>query len=192
VTISSDALAGWPTAGRTWSVTCGSLATRARCRSWAAMTSAVPTCLYRDTSSTTNMAEGGFFPIQDAACIGHVGKRWCRMTTESGPAIKDPLALSAELMTQERAYMARWLALEVLELRGRQRSGCLADRLGCCAFRVYHAKCGQLSGASPGSAAPKPRSCRRPSPGRGGGGGADRAGRVQRFRQLNERIQRPR
>jgi hypothetical protein len=36
------------------------------------------------------------------------------MTTESGPAIKDPLALSAELMTQERAYMARWLALEVL------------------------------------------------------------------------------
>jgi hypothetical protein len=28
--------------------------------------------------------------------------------------IQDPHALSAELMTQERAYMARWLALEVL------------------------------------------------------------------------------
>lgn len=28
--------------------------------------------------------------------------------------IEDPRALSAELMTTERAYMARWLALEVL------------------------------------------------------------------------------
>jgi hypothetical protein len=33
---------------------------------------------------------------------------------DGSPAIKDPLALSARLMTQERAYMARWLALEVL------------------------------------------------------------------------------
>jgi hypothetical protein len=28
--------------------------------------------------------------------------------------IKDPLALSAKLMRDEREYMARWLALEVL------------------------------------------------------------------------------
>ncbi len=28
-------------------------------------------------------------------------------------AVQDPLALSARLMTEERAYMARWLALEV-------------------------------------------------------------------------------
>jgi hypothetical protein len=28
--------------------------------------------------------------------------------------IQDPLALSSTLMTEERAYMARWLALEVL------------------------------------------------------------------------------
>lgn len=28
--------------------------------------------------------------------------------------IQDPHALSAELMTRERAYMARWLALEIL------------------------------------------------------------------------------
>lgn len=28
--------------------------------------------------------------------------------------IQDPLTLSATLMTEERAYMARWLALEVL------------------------------------------------------------------------------
>jgi hypothetical protein len=33
---------------------------------------------------------------------------------DGSPAIRDPLALSARLMTQERAYMARWLALEVL------------------------------------------------------------------------------
>ena len=33
---------------------------------------------------------------------------------DDGPAIKDALALSARLMTEERAYMARWLALEVL------------------------------------------------------------------------------
>ncbi len=31
-----------------------------------------------------------------------------------GTVIQDPLALSATLMTEERAYMARWLALEVL------------------------------------------------------------------------------
>ena len=31
-----------------------------------------------------------------------------------GTAIKDPLALSARLLKDERAYMARWLALEVL------------------------------------------------------------------------------
>ena len=29
-------------------------------------------------------------------------------------ALEDPLALSAKLMKDERAYMARWLALEVL------------------------------------------------------------------------------
>lgn len=33
---------------------------------------------------------------------------------DDGPAIKDALALSARLMTEERAYMARWLALEIL------------------------------------------------------------------------------
>jgi hypothetical protein len=31
-----------------------------------------------------------------------------------GGTVKDPLALSARLMTEERAYLARWLALEVL------------------------------------------------------------------------------
>ena len=31
-----------------------------------------------------------------------------------GTVIQDPLAMSATLMTQERAYMAKWLALEVL------------------------------------------------------------------------------
>jgi len=31
-----------------------------------------------------------------------------------GTVIQDPRALSATLMTEERAYMARWLALEVL------------------------------------------------------------------------------
>jgi hypothetical protein len=36
------------------------------------------------------------------------------MTTGNGPVTGDPRALSAELMTAERAYMARWLALEVL------------------------------------------------------------------------------
>ena len=33
---------------------------------------------------------------------------------DGGIVIEDPLALSATLMTEERAYMARWLALEVL------------------------------------------------------------------------------
>ena len=33
---------------------------------------------------------------------------------DGGTVIQDPLALSATLMTEERAYMARWLALEVL------------------------------------------------------------------------------
>ena len=36
------------------------------------------------------------------------------MTAGGGPVIEDPEALSDELMTTERAYMARWLALEVL------------------------------------------------------------------------------
>jgi hypothetical protein len=36
------------------------------------------------------------------------------VTTADGPVTEDPRALSAELMTAERAYMARWLALEVL------------------------------------------------------------------------------
>lgn len=31
-----------------------------------------------------------------------------------GTVIQHPLALSATLLTEERAYMARWLALEVL------------------------------------------------------------------------------
>ena len=31
-----------------------------------------------------------------------------------GTVIQDPQALSDTLMTEERAYMARWLALEVL------------------------------------------------------------------------------
>jgi hypothetical protein len=33
---------------------------------------------------------------------------------DGGTVIHDPAALSAALMTEERAYMARWLALEVL------------------------------------------------------------------------------
>jgi hypothetical protein len=33
---------------------------------------------------------------------------------DSSTVTQDPLALSATLMTQERAYMARWLALEIL------------------------------------------------------------------------------
>jgi len=33
---------------------------------------------------------------------------------DSGAVIQDPLELSATLMRDERAYMARWLALEVL------------------------------------------------------------------------------
>jgi hypothetical protein len=33
---------------------------------------------------------------------------------DAGTVIQDPLALSATLMAEERAYMARWLALEVL------------------------------------------------------------------------------
>jgi hypothetical protein len=33
---------------------------------------------------------------------------------DGGTVIQDPQALSATLMTEERAYMARWLALEVL------------------------------------------------------------------------------
>ena len=33
---------------------------------------------------------------------------------DSSTTNTDPLALSATLMTEERAYMARWLALEVL------------------------------------------------------------------------------
>ena len=33
---------------------------------------------------------------------------------DGGPMTHDPLALSATLMTEERAYMTRWLALEVL------------------------------------------------------------------------------
>jgi hypothetical protein len=36
------------------------------------------------------------------------------MTDGTGPGATGPRALSAELMTTERAYMARWLALEVL------------------------------------------------------------------------------
>jgi hypothetical protein len=39
--------------------------------------------------------------IEDASVVG-------------GTVIQDPLELSATLMTDERAYMARWLALEVL------------------------------------------------------------------------------
>jgi hypothetical protein len=33
---------------------------------------------------------------------------------DGGAVTQDPLALSATLMTQERAYMTRWLALEIL------------------------------------------------------------------------------
>jgi hypothetical protein len=33
---------------------------------------------------------------------------------DGGTVTRDPLALSATLMTEERAYMAKWLALEVL------------------------------------------------------------------------------
>lgn len=33
---------------------------------------------------------------------------------DGGTVTQDPLALSFALMTEERAYMARWLALEVL------------------------------------------------------------------------------
>jgi hypothetical protein len=33
---------------------------------------------------------------------------------DPGTVIEDPLALSAALMTEERAYMAKWLALEIL------------------------------------------------------------------------------
>ena len=33
---------------------------------------------------------------------------------DGGTVTRDPLALSATLMTEERAYLARWLALEVL------------------------------------------------------------------------------
>jgi hypothetical protein len=33
---------------------------------------------------------------------------------DGGIVIQDPLTLSATLMTEERAYMARWLALEIL------------------------------------------------------------------------------
>jgi hypothetical protein len=33
---------------------------------------------------------------------------------DEGTVIQDPQALSDTLMTEERAYMARWLALEVL------------------------------------------------------------------------------
>jgi hypothetical protein len=40
---------------------------------------------------------------------------------DGGTVTRDPLALSATLMTEERVYMARWLALEVLRLLVRQR-----------------------------------------------------------------------
>jgi hypothetical protein len=40
---------------------------------------------------------------------------------DGGTVTRDPLALPATLMTEERAYMARWLALEVLRLLVRQR-----------------------------------------------------------------------
>ena len=33
---------------------------------------------------------------------------------DAGIVIQGPLALSAALMTEERAYMAKWLALEIL------------------------------------------------------------------------------
>lgn len=33
---------------------------------------------------------------------------------DGGTVIPDPLDLSVMLMTEERAYMARWLALEIL------------------------------------------------------------------------------
>ncbi len=33
---------------------------------------------------------------------------------DGGTVTQDPLTLSAMLMTEERVYMARWLALEVL------------------------------------------------------------------------------
>lgn len=33
---------------------------------------------------------------------------------DGGTVTRDPLALSATLIREERAYMARWLALEVL------------------------------------------------------------------------------
>jgi hypothetical protein len=33
---------------------------------------------------------------------------------DAGTVLQDPLTLSAALMTEERAYMAKWLALEIL------------------------------------------------------------------------------
>jgi hypothetical protein len=33
---------------------------------------------------------------------------------DAGAGIQDPSALSAALMAEERAYMAKWLALEIL------------------------------------------------------------------------------
>jgi hypothetical protein len=33
---------------------------------------------------------------------------------DAGTVIQDPSAMSAALMTEERVYMAKWLALEVL------------------------------------------------------------------------------
>jgi hypothetical protein len=40
--------------------------------------------------------------------------RKANASMDDGTVIRDPLAMSAALMTEERAYMAKWLALEIL------------------------------------------------------------------------------
>jgi hypothetical protein len=41
-------------------------------------------------------------------------RRKANASMDDGTVIQDPLAMSAALMTEERAYMAKWLALEIL------------------------------------------------------------------------------
>jgi Trm5-related predicted tRNA methylase len=40
--------------------------------------------------------------------------RKANASMDDGTVIQDPSAMSAALMTEERAYMAKWLALEIL------------------------------------------------------------------------------
>jgi hypothetical protein len=40
--------------------------------------------------------------------------RKANASMDDGTLIQGPLAMSAALMTEERAYMAKWLALEIL------------------------------------------------------------------------------